>query len=122
MIFSGQPRVPGTFTLCLQCVQVWDYAPHYIKNPMTETMMNADPDVFIKRGPARIGSRYLKCLYRGYTDATFETRSPMDPRDEYNTFGGPVMRSVVGDLVHVVFRNSCRCAATPASRCHVPSR
>jgi FtsP/CotA-like multicopper oxidase with cupredoxin domain len=63
--------------------------------------------VFVKRGPDRIGSRYLKCLYRAYSDATFTHLVPRRPQDAYLGQLGPVLRAEVGDIVRVTFKNNC---------------
>jgi hephaestin len=60
----------------------WDYAPTG-RNPVTGKDFDDVADVFVKRGPGRIGSTYLKCLYRQYTDATFTTQTPVPAADAY---------------------------------------
>ncbi|MFN8081872.1 MAG: multicopper oxidase domain-containing protein [Kineosporiaceae bacterium] len=87
---------------------VWDYTPSG-KNLVTAKPFDDDAKVFVAPGPDRIGSRYLKCLYHSFTDATFTTRSPRTAADAYLGFTGPVIRAEVGDTITVVFRNrSCR--------------
>jgi multicopper oxidase len=85
---------------------VWNYAPQG-RNEITGKPFDAVADTYVKTGPGRIGSRYVKCLYRGYTDATFRhlTKRPADQR--YLGLLGPVIRGEVGDTIHVVFRNTC---------------
>ncbi len=84
----------------------WDYAPSG-RNQITGQPFDDDADVFVRRGDGRIGSTYLKCLYRGYTDASFTERTPADPEDAYLGNLGPVIRAEVGDTIKVVFRNAC---------------
>jgi manganese oxidase len=84
----------------------WDYAPDG-RNEITGKPFDAVADTYVKRGPGRIGSRYVKCLYRGYTDATFTHLKPRPAEDAYLGFLGPVIRAQVGDTIKVVFRNSC---------------
>lgn len=43
---------------------VWNYAPHG-RNDITGKPFGVTENVFVRSGPGRIGSRYLKCLYRG---------------------------------------------------------
>jgi hypothetical protein len=86
---------------------VWDYAPAG-GNGITGAPFDDVADTYVKSGPGRIGSRYLKCLYRGYTDATFSRLAPRSYRDAYLGFLGPVIRAEVGDTVKVYFRNNCR--------------
>lgn len=63
--------------------------------------------VFFKTGkPQPIGTKYLKTLYREYTDSTFKTLKPRPPEWEHLGFLGPVIRGVVGDTIRVVFRNN----------------
>jgi manganese oxidase len=49
---------------------VWDYAPKK-RNQITGKPFDEVADTYVRSGPGRIGSRYLKCIYRGYSDATF---------------------------------------------------
>jgi len=70
------------------------------------------PDTYVKPGPGRIGSRYIKCLYRGYTDATFRHLQQRSQDEAYLGFLGPVIRAQVGDSIRVVFHNGCRFAAS----------
>lgn len=84
----------------------WDYAP-LGKNGITGRPFGPAENVFVARGPGRIGSRYLKCLYRGYTDDTFTSALPRRADDRYLGLLGPVLRAEVGDTIRVVFRNTC---------------
>lgn len=83
---------------------VWDYAPQR-RNRITGRPFDAVAQVFVGRGPGRIGSTYLKSRYIAYTDATFRTRAPVDPRWRHLGMLGPVIRAQVGDTIRVVFRN-----------------
>jgi hypothetical protein len=85
---------------------VWDYAPDG-RNEITGEPFDEEADVFVASGPGRIGSRYAKCLYRGYTDGTFEHLQERPPSERYLGLLGPVIRAEVGDTIRVVFRNTC---------------
>ena len=54
-------------------------------------------------GFQRIGTKYVKVRYLQYTDATFTTRIPSDPRVGIM---GPVLRAEVGDTIVVTFSNA----------------
>jgi hephaestin len=92
---------------------LWDYAPDGT-NDITGAPFTADEDVFTKNGPNRIGHKYWKSLYRGYTDATFThaivrpTSCAPTARVCDDTLGilGPVIRAAVGDTIKVVFKNN----------------
>jgi hephaestin len=58
------------------------------------------------RGTDRIGSTYIKSLYREYTDASFTTLKPRPPEWQHLGMLGPVIRGVVGDKIKVVFKNN----------------
>jgi FtsP/CotA-like multicopper oxidase with cupredoxin domain len=90
---------------------VWDYAPAGY-NRITGKPFDEVADTYVKPGPGRIGSRYIKCLYRGYTDATFRHPQQRSPDQAYLGFLGPVIRAQVGDTIKVVFRNGCRFGAS----------
>ena len=92
---------------------LWDYAPDGT-NDITGAPFTAEEDVFTKQGPNRIGHKYWKSLYRGYTDATFThaivrpTSCAPTARVCDDTLGilGPVIRAAVGDTIKVVFKNN----------------
>ncbi|MDO8732641.1 MAG: multicopper oxidase domain-containing protein [Actinomycetota bacterium] len=87
--------------------QPWDYAPRHT-NAITGKPFDATADTFVKQGPDRIGSRYLKALYRQYTDARFTTLLPRPASQAYLGDLGPIIRAEVGDTIQVTFRNNTR--------------
>jgi manganese oxidase len=82
----------------------WDYAPLGI-DKVTGKPFEGTSAAFTQPGPQRIGHIYRKALYREYTDATFATRKPRAPQDEYLGLVGPVLRAEVGETIKVVFKN-----------------
>jgi FtsP/CotA-like multicopper oxidase with cupredoxin domain len=87
-------------------VVTWDYAPEG-RNVIAGQPFDEVADTFVKSGPGRVGSRYVKCLYRGYTDATFAQLQDRPADETYLGLLGPVIRAEVGDTIEVVFRNGC---------------
>jgi hephaestin len=87
-------------------VVAWNYAPTG-KNQITGKPFDEVADTYVKTGPGRIGSTYDKCLYRGYTDASFNHLAVRPASEAYLGLLGPVIRAEVGDTIKVVFRNSC---------------
>ncbi len=85
---------------------VWDYAPSH-RNEITGEPFDAVADTYVKSGPGRIGSRYLKCIYRSYTNASFTHRITRPADQAYLGLLGPVIRAEVGDTIKVIFRNTC---------------
>jgi hephaestin len=85
---------------------VWNYAPTG-RNEITGKPFDETAATFTEAGPGRIGPRYLKCLYRAYTDATFARLQQRPAADRYLGLLGPVIRAEVGDTIRVVFRNAC---------------
>ncbi len=92
---------------------LWDYAPDD-KNNITGKPFTLEEEVFTKQGSNRIGHKYWKSLYRGYTDASFATEivrpTTCAPTaracDDSLGMLGPVIRAVVGDTITVVFKNN----------------
>ena len=82
----------------------WDYAPLGI-DMNTGKPFEGTAAAYTQPGPNRIGHVYKKALYREYTDATFTTRKPRTPQDEYLGLLGPILRAEVGDTIKVVFKN-----------------
>src|SRR6266498_3359771 len=83
-----------------------DYAPAR-SNLITGQPFGDVENTDVASGPGRIGSKYVKCLYRGYTDAGFGTLLQRPAADAYLGMLGPVIRAQVGDTIRVVFRNRC---------------
>jgi hypothetical protein len=59
----------------------WDYAPSYPNNPITGELFTTDESVYLREAKGRIGRRYLKAIYREYTDASFVTLKPQGPKE-----------------------------------------
>jgi FtsP/CotA-like multicopper oxidase with cupredoxin domain len=93
----------------------WDYAPLGV-DMTTGKPFEGTAAAYTQTGPNRIGHVYRKAVYREYTDATFATRKPRPPQDEYLGVLGPILRAEVGDTIKVVFRNN----ASRAYSMHVP--
>ena len=90
---------------------VWDYAPSG-KDEITGLAFDAVQRPFAEAGPRTIGRKYLKALYREYTDSTFTTLKPRPREWEHLGFLGPLIRAEVGDTIRVVFRNKTRHAVS----------
>jgi hephaestin len=84
---------------------VWDYAPLGF-NAITGEPFDEQANVFVANGPDRIGSKYLKALYREYTDGTFTTLKTRPPKWEHLGTLGPLVRASVGDSIRFVFKNN----------------
>lgn len=89
----------------------WDYAPSG-KNLFTGEPFGDAENVFVEQGINRIGKVYTKCLYREYTDATFETIKPRTPEWVHLGSLGPVIRAEVGDTIKILFKNNCQIPAS----------
>uniref|UniRef100_A0A4W6F7G3 Hephaestin n=1 Tax=Lates calcarifer TaxID=8187 RepID=A0A4W6F7G3_LATCA len=77
--------------------EVWDYAP--------SLPTDGEADMFVTRGPNRIGSRYKKVRYVEYTDNTFTTKMLRTPQEQHLGILGPVLRAEEKDTIRVVFKN-----------------
>jgi FtsP/CotA-like multicopper oxidase with cupredoxin domain len=84
---------------------VWDYAPLGFNN-ITGQPFDDAANVFVQNGPNRIGSKYIKALYREYTDASFLHLKPRPAQQQHLGFLGPVIRAAVGDTISVQFKNN----------------
>jgi hephaestin len=83
----------------------WNYAPSG-KNLVTGEAFGDEDGVYVKNGPDRIGSTYLKSLYREYTDASFTKLKPRPAEWEHLGDLGPVIHAEVGDTIEVTFKNN----------------
>ncbi|MGH3591174.1 MAG: multicopper oxidase domain-containing protein [Pseudonocardiaceae bacterium] len=84
----------------------WNYAP-VGTNMITGQPFDETANKYVQAAPDRIGSTYTKCLYHGYTDATFTQQIPRPADEQYLGLLGPVIRAQVGDTITVTFRNNC---------------
>ena len=107
--YQGQTR---TYYIAADEVN-WNYAPTGT-NMITGVQLANDSvaSIYTISGKDRIGSTYLKCLYRGYTDATFTKKQPETEDWEHLGMLGPVIHAEVGDTIKVVFKNNCKIPAS----------
>lgn len=83
----------------------WNYAPMG-SDQITGEPFDDTANVFVQSGPDRIGSTYLKALYREYTNASFSTLKQVPAEWRHLGALGPVIRAEVGDTIKVVFKNN----------------
>jgi FtsP/CotA-like multicopper oxidase with cupredoxin domain len=102
---TGVPNQTRTYYIAADKV-VWDYAPAG-SNLITGQPFGDVENTYVASGPGRIGSKYVKCLYRGYTNSGFGTLIQRPAADAYLGMLGPIIRAQVGDTIKVVFRNRC---------------
>ncbi|CAL8399015.1 unnamed protein product [Boreogadus saida] len=82
----------------------WDYGPSGLDNINMINLTNSQSpsELYFGRTAGRIGGRYLKAVFRAYTDSTFTSRKPSD---KHMGILGPVLRGELGDTISVTFRN-----------------
>ena len=85
---------------------VWDYAPKGY-NGITGKAWNDDEKIWTKRQAPYLGSKYIKCIYREYTDETFTKLKKRSKNEEYMGTTGPTIRAEVGDTIIIKFKNDC---------------
>ncbi|XP_032887757.1 ceruloplasmin [Amblyraja radiata] len=87
---------------------VWDYGPSGIDQFTAKPLDNPHGDavVFFERGETRIGGKYIKAVYREYTDETFKKLKPRTPDEEHLGILGPIIKAEVGDNIKVTFWNN----------------
>jgi manganese oxidase len=87
---------------------VWDFAPSDPNNPITGEPFTKEELVFLRHAKDRIGRKYLKAVYREYTDASFTTLKPQGSAEQSRGIMGPIIHAEVGDSITVEFRNNTR--------------
>lgn len=104
---GGKASRPQTRTYYLAAdTVVWDYAPGGDTNLISGQPYDSVARVFVGNDSTDIGHRYIKAIYREYTDSTFTTLKPRPPKWQHLGILGPVLRAVVGDTLRIVFRNN----------------
>ncbi|UYV79207.1 HEPHL1 [Cordylochernes scorpioides] len=84
----------------------WNYAPinrHIVTGE--SLLQNEESRVYVERTDNRIGRRYLKAVFREFTDGRFTRQKRREPEDRHLGILGPFIRAEIGDLIRVVFRN-----------------
>jgi manganese oxidase len=87
---------------------IWDYAPSYPNNPIMGEPFNEEQSVYVSQAKDHIGRRYLKAVYREYSDPSFTSLKPRGPGEGHLGILGPIIHVEVGDTITVVFRNNTR--------------
>jgi FtsP/CotA-like multicopper oxidase with cupredoxin domain len=90
----------------------WNYTP--VDSDLTMGMTRPTGQFHISNGPDSNAVAFIfhKAIYREYTDSTFATEKPRDPRWQHLQLLGPVLRGAVGDTIVVIFRNRATFPAT----------
>ncbi len=86
---------------------IWDFTPLGY-NAVTGKAFEDYQRMYVKRDPPFLGSKYIKCIYREYTDASFTTLKERCEDEKYLGLLGPVIRAEVGDTIKIKFSNACR--------------
>ncbi|NHA05636.1 multicopper oxidase domain-containing protein [Mucilaginibacter sp. HC2] len=81
---------------------VWDYAPTGI-NQITGIAFGIKENTYLQNDTDRIGKKYIKAVYREYTDASFTQPKVKESADM--GLIGPVIRAEVNDSIKVIFKN-----------------
>jgi FtsP/CotA-like multicopper oxidase with cupredoxin domain len=109
------PTVRRTYFIAADEI-AWDYAPggnlagDTFDEHAAVFLENVPwvPDIGMEVTAARVGSRYLKALYREYTDESFATLKGVPTEWTHLGTLGPTIRAEVGDEIVVVFKNNTR--------------
>jgi Multicopper oxidase len=106
-VATAADAVERTYFIAAEEV-VWDFAPSDPNNPITGEPFTKEESVFLRHAKDRIGRKYLKAVYREYTDPSFTTLKPQGPAEQSLGIMGPTIHAEVGDTIAVEFRNNTR--------------
>eukprot|EP01083_Nonionella_stella_P047488 127084_1 len=110
--WSGLPNydVDADRVYYIGCVErEWDYCPTG-KNVVTGEPFSegsAGSTWCLGNGEDRIGSTYLKGLYREFDDKCFKEEKERIWRDEHLGSLGPIIRALTGETIKVFYKNMC---------------
>eukprot|EP01083_Nonionella_stella_P225687 802093_1 len=94
----------------IACVEVeWDYAPSG-KNLVSGERITPGSEEsiwLIGNGVDRIGSKYIKALYREYTDNCFTTQKTRTSDQEHLGALGPNIRALTNENIKIFYKNMC---------------
>ncbi|XP_037543318.1 ferroxidase HEPHL1-like [Nematolebias whitei] len=85
----------------------WDFSPtRDWELERYQTIAKSSPgNVFVGRADDRIGSRYMKAVYREYTDETFQVLKTQQTHQGPFGILGPIIRAEVGEQIAITFKN-----------------
>ena len=97
----------------------WDYAPEKRNNckKESESAFSGEETVVTEQGYQRIGTKYIKSIYREYKSEKFQflrwgANSRFNPASAHLGLLGPVVKAVVGETIEIVFRNNLKAAVS----------
>ncbi|XP_017273415.1 ferroxidase HEPHL1 [Kryptolebias marmoratus] len=101
-----EPSKTVQYFICAEEIE-WDYSPKrdWELEKHQTSAENSPGNIFLGRGNDRIGSRYLKVVYREYTDKSFKVRKNRQPHQEHLGILGPIIRAEVGEQIVITFKN-----------------
>lgn len=108
LAFTANPAYAGQEYWIAADEVKWDFAPSFPVNVMSGKEFTAEQRVFIEQG---IGRRYLKSVYREYTQG-FDALKQRGAEEQHLGILGPVIRATVGDQIVVHFKNNTRYPAS----------
>ncbi|XP_019108749.1 hephaestin-like protein 1 isoform X2 [Larimichthys crocea] len=106
----------------------WDYSPERdweMENHHT-TSEDSPGNIFVEKGPNKIGSRYKKVVYREYTDESFKVQKKRQFDQQHLGIMGPIIKAEVGEQIVITFKNkasrpySITAHGIKASGAHIP--
>ncbi|NXP78124.1 CERU protein, partial [Ramphastos sulfuratus] len=80
----------------------WNYAPGNTNIDVFVDFLHRQAEVFLKRGPHRIGSTYKKAVYTQYTNQSYDV---VVEKPSWLGFLGPIIKGEVGDSIIIHLKN-----------------
>lgn len=85
----------------------WDYAPSGLDALDGKKLdQSEEAKVFTVTSDKRIGRKYVKAVYREFTNDQFNQQKLRTPAEEHLGILGPMLHAEVGDTIELVFKNS----------------
>ncbi|XP_077344389.1 ceruloplasmin-like [Lithobates pipiens] len=86
---------------------IWDYGPTLINQFTGQNLTEpgSESATYFVQNDKRIGGRYIKVLYREFTDSTFTKEKPRSKKDMHLGILGPLLKVHVGDNIEIIFKN-----------------
>eukprot|EP01083_Nonionella_stella_P178789 632700_1 len=94
----------------LGCVEEeWDYCPSGYNLVSGQEIVEgtAAAEWCLGDGGRTIGSKYMKTLYREFTDLCFDTQKERSAHEKHLGLLGPYIRALTGERIKVYYKNKC---------------
>ncbi|KAM3930949.1 ceruloplasmin-like [Leptodactylus fuscus] len=85
----------------------WDFSPNRTWEYLFYANQSGSPgDTYLNKTRTTLGKKYMKAVYREYTDGTFTVRKKRSKDQKHLGILGPLLKAYTGDRMKIIFKNN----------------